>query len=89
MSGKAPSRTKPNDPHRWHVVLSSLLPNRAEQSLTTSFVGTVDGALDHADELECEVDFEVTKIVITRGERVSRISARLAQPLRPKTSIRK
>lgn len=60
-------KMKPNDPHHWQISLSGLHGRRKLTIENTSFVGTYDEALAKADEMECEVDFDVTQAVLTRG----------------------
>ena len=62
---------KPNNPHHWIIDLHGVKPKRVDFH-TAKFVGTVDAALSEADELESEVSFDVTQIVLTRGKRARR-----------------
>ena len=52
---------KPNKYQCWNI---SLHGPKACDLHTARFHGSIDAALAEADELECEVDFDITKIVI-------------------------
>lgn len=52
---------KPNKYKFWEI---SLHGPKAGDLHTVRFHGSIDAALAEADELESEVDFEITKIVV-------------------------
>lgn len=52
---------KPNKYRFWKIELHG---PKADDLYTARFHGQIDGALAEADELECEVDFDITKIVV-------------------------
>ena len=45
----------------WNITLTGA---RAADTHTVRFHGTIDAALAEADEQECEVDFDIVKIVV-------------------------
>ncbi len=52
---------KPNAYKFWNI---SLHGPKAGDLHAVRFHGQIDAALSHADELECGVDFDITKIVV-------------------------
>lgn len=71
---------KNNDRYHWIITLYSPAPTKPRADDSTEpvkpmdvsqikHVGTVESALGEADQQECDVDFEVGQIVITRGEK--------------------
>jgi len=52
---------KPNKYKFWNI---SLHGPKAGDLHTVRFHGSIDAALAEADELECEVDFDITKVVV-------------------------
>ena len=59
---------KQNDPHRWTVALYGEGATSQRNFRQETVVGDIQTALNTADELESEVDFEVLQYVIRRHE---------------------
>jgi hypothetical protein len=59
---------KPNEPQDWIISLYGAAARQLVGKSVMSFRGTLDEALGAADEMESEVDFEVTQFVIRRSE---------------------
>ena len=58
---------KSNHLYDWIIDLHGVKPSRVDIH-SAHFTGTVDAALAEADEMESEVRFAVTQIVLTRGK---------------------
>lgn len=60
---------KPNDPYIWKITLCPATESSGptHRPKMFEFTGDIEGALNAANEMESEVDFEVQQFVITRG----------------------
>jgi len=61
--------SKPYGSHRWVVEVRSLPQPLAGKAAQRKIYGTIEDALCGAEELECDVDFEVRQFIITRKEK--------------------
>lgn len=59
---------KPNGRYKWRIELCpETTPSGPRSTKIFEATGTVEDALAKADELECEVGWEVQQFIITRG----------------------
>lgn len=58
---------KPNDPHHWTITVHGKPQPRRRHIEQIECIGDIEHALQRADELESNVEFEVIQFVITRG----------------------
>lgn len=58
---------KPNKPHYWTITLSGKFEPGKKRIEQIEIIGDIEAAMQHADELECAVDFEVLRFEIVRG----------------------